>query len=129
MPEKLTVLLRSKADSGKAGHLLQLTGACPRQLPSGTVGLDCRNAQLHPSRSWKRARGGDPELIPQSPSPYPVPFHHERAASQASGQQTWRQPGLKAHLLSSSNDIIGSALGYGFLPADRVCVPMGLTFN
>lgn len=33
------------------------------------------------------------------------------------------------YLLSGLNNIIGSALGYGFLPADRVCVSMGLTFT
>lgn len=126
-PEKLTILLRSIVFSGKASPD-SAQGSTSWTFPSGTLGLGCRNPQLSTGRCQRTAGEETPEFTPQPPASHPVimrelPLGFQRANLAIAGAKG------KLFTLRFKNNIIGSALGYGFLPADRVCVCMGLTFT
>lgn len=96
-------------------------------MPSGTLGLGCRDAPC-PGRCQKTLRGGDLSSLPQPR----VPRQRERAAPRASAQQTELRPGLKASDLLpgrkasarvlGSNGETGAAPSCGLSPADRACL-------
>lgn len=73
------------------------------------------------------SREEPPRFTPQPPAIHPVmrelPLGFQTANLAMAGAKG------KLFTLQFKNNIIGSALGYGFLPADRVCVSVGLTFT
>lgn len=113
--------------SGKASPD-SVQGPISWTFPSGSLGLGCRNTQPSTGKCQRTAGEETPEFTPQPPAIHPVIMRELPLGFQTANLARAGAKG-KLFILRFKNNIIGSTLGYGFSPADRVCVSMGLTFT
>lgn len=117
-PEKPTTSSRSEVFSGKDEPLLQLFSPNP---PFRNGDPHCSNAQLCPRSA--RLEPGKGTLSTHPPLPPAFLFTLSPFTMRVvPGQQCWPWVGPKDHDTLSGSNIIGSSLGYDFLPAKSACL-------
>lgn len=72
---------------------------------------------------------GPLSILPSSPAIHPAPVSMRELPLGLLDSKPGHGYCQRTVTCLCSNNIIGSALGYGFLPADRVCTSIGLTFT